>query len=786
MLPVTMNLPFERLLYRGRGLLAVLALIGVVYSNVYLWFYVPYGGPLFRWDPDVRLMIIESDDPALQTGDVVLAINGRRPQRMQPIYPLPLQESYSFAIQRDQQVFTLTVPVVAPLRMDVVGSYLPTMILSLAGWLVGAVMLLLARSDNRQALYAGAIFLLAAVVLSGVQASLEGAPGAWVGGYVLVFPLAVCWIYLATIPRSRPISARVRAGFKLLFAVSGMLAAAAVYEVLSLFPQATSMQELIGVSLYDLGLLLSGLGLVTCVIMLVWRRMQLPPDAYTRRQITILLVFMTTAVLPTVMLTFIPQALFKIKLLPYQMAITLLILIPAGYLYVIYRKGFLGLDLFFGRTLYLLLLSLLIFGFYAIGLHLVQRMMLPADEETLLPAIIIFLPTLLLTVYAARPVNNFVQHLLYGRSALDPNTLSQMAAALAAKPEMTTLANIVQTLAQLLHTPQALLLLADERGRPLPVGWIGFSEAPQLTFYQLPVLTQPTVRKTERATQPGEVLFNAFFWAELLVPVSARGRQQGVLVLAAPGPDGFFNAAQIPFLQQAADILAVGGDNATLFEAVRQLARQRLAVQEQQLKQIAAQIHDDPLQRITYVISLVDRLLASPVTNSDRETEGMLRKADTHLREMATELRSICAGLHPPFHDQGVELTVKEITHQYMTNYDLKIKTRFEPNQTFGGVPEVVIGVVHRVLVEALNNVVKHAHGAQVWVTLQRQPAQILLQIVDDGPGIGHNELSFSELLRQQHLGLVGMHEWARMVQGELQVLPNNPCGTIVSLSCPL
>lgn len=786
MLPVTMNLSLERLLYRGRGLLAVLALIVVVYGNVYLWFYVPYGGPLFRWDPDAHLMIIESGDSALQSGDVVLAINGRRPQRMRPIYPLPLQPSYSVTVQRDREIFTTIVPVDAPLQADVVGSYLPATILSLAGWLAGAVMLLLARPGNRQALHAGAIFLLAAVVLSGVQAALEGAPGAWVGGYVLIFPLAVCWVYLAAIPRSRPISARVRAGFQLMFAVSGVLALTAVYEVLFLFPQATSVQELAGVSLYDLGFLLSALGLMTCVSVLVWRRMQLPPDAYARRQITILLFFMATAVLPTVLLTFIPQALFKVKLLPFPLAISLLILIPAGYLYVIYRKGFLGLDLFFGRTLYLLLLSLLVFGFYAIGLHLVQRLLLPAGEDTLLPAIVIFLPTLLLTVYAARPVNHFVQHLLYGRTMLDPNTLSQMAAALAAKPEMATLATIVQTLARLLNAPQALLLLADERGRPLPVGWVGFNEAPQPAFDQLPAPAQPALRASGRAPQPGGALFSAFSWAELLVPVSARGRQQGVLVLAAPGPDGFFNAAQVAFLQQAADILAVGGDNATLFEAARRLARQRLAVQEQERKQIAAQIHDDPLQRITYVTSLVDRLLAAPAAGFDTQTETLLRKADDHLREVATELRNICAGLHPPFHDQGVELTVKEITRQYTTEYDLTIETRFEPQRPSGAVSEVVTGVVHRVLVEALNNVVKHTRGARVWVTLQRRPAQLLLQITDDGPGIGHGELSFSELLRRQHLGLVGMHEWARLVQGELLVGPNSPRGTIISLSCPL
>lgn len=48
------------------------------------------------------------------------------------------------------------------------------------------------------------------------------------------------------------------------------------------------------------------------------------------------------------------------------------------------------------------------------------------------------------------------------------------------------------------------------------------------------------------------------------------------------------------------------------------------------------------------------------------------------------------------------------------------------------------------------------------------------------------NHLSYTELLRQGHLGLVGMYEWAQYVNGNLQLLPNEPSGLKVVLQCPL
>jgi signal transduction histidine kinase len=61
----------------------------------------------------------------------------------------------------------------------------------------------------------------------------------------------------------------------------------------------------------------------------------------------------------------------------------------------------------------------------------------------------------------------------------------------------------------------------------------------------------------------------------------------------------------------------------------------------------------------------------------------------------------------------------------------------------------------------------------------------LILSVADNGPGSQVANLSFSELLRRHHLGIVGMHEWAQQIGGELRILPNEPSGTRVRLQCP-
>lgn len=766
--------------YHGRIIAVAAALLYILYGVSFLWFYTPFGGPRFLWEPDAQLIIQQaSEDGQLQPGDKVLSINGVSPARMRPIYPLPLQTEYVFTVQRVETTKEIIVFVWAPLNRTVLQTFLPATVLSLAGWLVGTLVLLLAQKENHDALSAGYIFLLSAVVLIGIQSSLEGAPGAWIAGHCGIFILAVAWIYLGMIPRTERLKPGQRKLFSGLFIGAIILGLLAAIEVLYLFPLRTSFQEEIGVSLYSVGFLFAAGGLITCVLLLALRCRQLPRGQYLRQQLFLLLIFIGIGTLPAMILTIIPHALWDIAPLPFPIAMSLMLFIPLGYLFVIYRKGFLGLDIIFSRIIHLALLALLVFGFYVGGLYLVQAWLKLPGEEAVLPATIIFFPTLLVTLYASEPIGRFVQQAVYGNVILTQGKLAELALVLSMRPELATLEQMVTAVAEMFDISHSFLALTNGAGQLLPVGNGGAYATPLPA--SMKKLQRPLLRS--RPQDVRNSIFETVNWVELVLPVRVRQELIGVLLLSRPGEQGYFNARQLQFLRQAAGVLAVGSENITLFEATLKLSRERLSFQEQERKKLSQQIHDDPLQQITYATTMVDQIVHKGEVS--QPAESLLPTVAIHLRQAAGTLREICVGLYPPMQDQGIELAVQEIIVQFRGKYGLK--TGFSlPKKPVPQIDEQLLTAVCRILTEALNNIVKHAPDATATVVLECTQEELTLTIADNGPGNPLAQSSFAELVRQGHLGIVGMYEWAKLVNGRLQLAANQPTGSRLLFTCPL
>jgi signal transduction histidine kinase len=793
MSPETSTSRLDSLLFRSRKPLVVLAFLYILYCLLYLWFFVPYEDFTYQWGPDsqlvVRVVPVESlARSRLEPGDRVLAIDGNPIRRMRPIYPLPIPHFYEYEIEREGQVLSTTVsfsPQITPLAIRL---RLPATVLSLAGLLVGTLILLLAAANNGPALHAGHIFILGSVVIISIQASLNGVPGTWIAGYSLVFVLAPAWVYLGFIPRTMPLSRRSRRLLKLSTVVAALLALAAIFEVLYLYSQPTSFQELIGFSIYSSGLFFMGVALLTSVLILAWRCLTLPSSSYLRQQLLILLTFFGLGILPTVLLTLVPATLLKVVLLPFELAITLMLLIPAGYLFVIYRKGFLGLDLFFSRALHLTILSLIVFGFYAATLYLAQQMLNQNSREAVTVASFVFLPTFLLAVYVNKPLRDFTDRLVYGDVAYSQVALADYTNALSSYPERSTLAKIVGSLAKTLSSTRASLILQDEGGHPTPVGIVGIDAPIPPIPTQWQEIRRPVLRSAANDRKDWAELFQTFSWAEILVPVRVRDEQIGILILSRPGPDGFFNGKQVSFLIQAAGVLAVAAENIFLLNTARRQARRMMFIQEEERRILSRQLHDDPLQRVTYAINVIDQILLKRESGDENEeprwendVEARLETAVEHLRQAASALRSVCVGLHPPFHDVGVELVIREIVRQFVDEYGLNIHLNIQGHGLGTDISEEVAVVIGRILTEALNNVLKHASSADTYVVLRfDQEMGVRLTVTDNGPGSPVLELPYTELIRRGHLGIIGMYEWAQQVEGELTIIPNVPQGTKV------
>jgi signal transduction histidine kinase len=92
--------------------------------------------------------------------------------------------------------------------------------------------------------------------------------------------------------------------------------------------------------------------------------------------------------------------------------------------------------------------------------------------------------------------------------------------------------------------------------------------------------------------------------------------------------------------------------------------------------------------------------------------------------------------------------------------------------------PPAVNLTAYRIIQEALTNVVRHAAASTVTITLAYEPAQLTVEISDDGQGLANIE--------NAGYGLIGMHERANAIGGEVTIGPRPEGGFLVSATLPL
>ena len=460
----------------------------------------------------------------------------------------------------------------------------------------------------------------------------------------------------------------------------------------------------------------------------------------------------------------------------------LFVMVPAGYLFVIFRRGYLGLDIVFSKTAIFLTLALITLVIYASSLAFI-RVRFPATTASILPEILIFLPVLFLALFMSKPVDRLVRELFFG-DVIQNQSLPHFASDLSLKPELATLESIVARLAQDFHVFQAMLVLSEDDGSLAAIAAVNTPVDLPPNLEPAYCFTKPLLRSSVRGDTQ-HLLFALYPWAELLLPITMRDKQTGYLAFARP-QDGYFNAEQVLFLSRAADMIAVGSEAIFLFNASRRLSAEIVKTREKERKALASDIHDEPLQNITFVTQTLRQIVH--IDQSCLPATGeKLKKQVVILDDTMNHLRNICTGLFPPILEYGLGPAVEDVVGRFERQYnltvhlDIRVPAELPENRSVE-----MATAVYRVLTEALNNVVKHAQTHEAEVKLWVEGSSLRLEVHDCGVGLGDTDVSVSEMVRRQHLGLVGMFEYADLVQGCLTLTNHQPQGTAVTLEIPL
>jgi GAF domain-containing protein len=267
------------------------------------------------------------------------------------------------------------------------------------------------------------------------------------------------------------------------------------------------------------------------------------------------------------------------------------------------------------------------------------------------------------------------------------------------------------------------------------------------------------------------------------VPLVVGGRPIGALVVGSRMARAF-GSDELRLVELAAERLGHGLFNARLFEQANSTAelaaRERgkllahlVAVQEDERRRIALDVHDDYLQALTAVRMQLERLRDDLSDPALRESAAKLAGDVAATTE---RMRSLVFDLRPPALDwaglaSALRLYLDETQERFGLAYALDARLDEEPP------PEVRV-VAYRIGQEAITNVVKHAHASRVEVALSAREGGVHVAVRDDGRGV-------ESVPGARSFGIAAMRERAESAGGWWRIDGRPGGGTTVEFWLP-
>ncbi|TWI62616.1 two-component system sensor histidine kinase UhpB [Pseudoduganella lurida] len=209
-----------------------------------------------------------------------------------------------------------------------------------------------------------------------------------------------------------------------------------------------------------------------------------------------------------------------------------------------------------------------------------------------------------------------------------------------------------------------------------------------------------------------------------------------------------------------------------------ELARQLIAVQEDERRALARELHDEMGQTLT--------ALNVTATHLARNAEGLAPAAVAEcaldlrrdLRTCGEQLRTMLRALRPHgLHASGLAQTLHELV-QGWRGRQTAIAFALDLPRELPDMGDAMALTLYRVVQEALTNAVRHSGARHCTVRLSGGAGTLVLEVRDDGRGLPAGP--------RWHGGLLGMRERVAMLDGQLQALPNPGGGLLLRATFPL
>ena len=201
-----------------------------------------------------------------------------------------------------------------------------------------------------------------------------------------------------------------------------------------------------------------------------------------------------------------------------------------------------------------------------------------------------------------------------------------------------------------------------------------------------------------------------------------------------------------------------------------------LAMSDRERRRIAGDLHDGPVQELA---GLSMRLSAASASATEPDQQAVLRESAAAVRGSVRTMRSAIVGIYPPnLEAAGLAQALTDLTARLPLE-GLEVSLDVEQAVDLGSVADQLL---FRACQESLRNVEKHAAASRVSVHVGRERSSAILEVRDDGRGIGEEDGSPAA----GHVGLQIVRDLVRDAGGTVTVTSPPEGGTVVRVEVPV
>jgi len=260
----------------------------------------------------------------------------------------------------------------------------------------------------------------------------------------------------------------------------------------------------------------------------------------------------------------------------------------------------------------------------------------------------------------------------------------------------------------------------------------------------------------------------------LSIPMFAKGQFQGVIGILLQ-PDQLIPDDQRHLLRSIADQIGIAIDNAHLYQRSK-----KLAVAEER-RRLARDLHDSVTQSLYSLTLFAEAGQRTLQEQQFDRVEQYLERLTMTAQDALKEMRLLLFELRPWDLESG---RLIEMIQQRLDVVERR--SGITAHLVAGTLPPLSRKLeenIYYIVIEALNNALKHAHSDAISVSLAVHDDCIKLSIADNGIGFDMNPLD-----KQGGLGLQNISERVAELNGQLKLTSNMDSGkgTIVEAMLPV